>query len=120
MLHIPARIGAENSPSGSKPLGTRHQTVRYTQAVGETPRSKREVVARRLSEGEDRLASYCGAARNRYLGGVEAAWERSPAHKVRVGSRTGVELYDRADREERGAGAGAIATSDGAVDPRGL
>src|SRR5215204_2103352 len=111
----PARMGAENGPSSSKPLGTRHQTLRYKQAVSDTPHSKSEVIARQLSKGEDRLASYRGAARNPYLRGVEAAWERSPPHKVRVGSRTGVELYDRAGRKERGAGAvvGAIAADNG-------
>src|SRR5215203_3497328 len=81
-------------------------------------RLRREV--RQLSEEEARLACDCGAARNPYLRGVEAARKRSPPHKVRVGSWTGVELYDRADREELVAGAGAVAAGDGAVDPRGL
>src|SRR5215208_908108 len=101
---------------GSKLLGTRHPGIRHTSAVGETPRSKSEVVVRRLSEEEARLASDCGGARNHYLRGVGAARKRSPPHEVRVGSRTGVELYDRADREERVASAGAVAASDGAVD----
>lgn len=37
-----------------------------------------EVVSGRLSEGEGRLASYSGAPRDRYPGGVEAARERPP------------------------------------------
>ena len=79
-----------------------------------------EVVAPRLFEGEAGLASDRGAARNPYLGGVATARESSPAQETRVGSRTGIEPYDRADREERAAAAGAVATCDGAVDPRGL
>jgi hypothetical protein len=71
---------ATSSPQpGSKLLGMRYQTVRSKQAVGETPHSKSEVVARRLSEGEARLASDRGATRNPYLGGVATARESSPA-----------------------------------------
>jgi hypothetical protein len=112
---------ATSSPQpGSKLLGARYQTVRSKQAVGETPRSKSEVLARRLSEGEARLTSDRGAARNPYLGGVATAREPSPTQKARVGSGTGIKPYDRADREESAAAAGAVATCDGAVDPRGL
>src|SRR5215212_1866491 len=105
---------------GSKLLGARYQTVRSKQAVGETPRSKSEVLAPRLSEGEARLTSDRGAARNPYLGGVTTARESSPAQETRVGSGTGIKPYNRADPEERAAAAGAVATSDGAVDPRRL
>src|SRR5829696_2885356 len=117
----PGAMRWPSSPqAGSKLLGTRYQTLRSKQAVGETLPSKSEVLARRLSEGEDRLASDRGAARNPYLGGVATARESSPALKTRVGSGTGIKPYDRADREERAAAAGAVASGDGAVDPRGL
>ena len=84
LLVSPARRVAQNRPSDSKLLRGRHQTVRSKQAVGEkavgeTPRSKREVVARRLFEGEAGLAIDRGAARNPYLGGVTTARESSPA-----------------------------------------
>src|SRR5215204_6689021 len=102
---------------GSKLLGTRYQTLRSKQAVSETRRSKSEVVAQRLSEGEARLAGYRGAARNPNLGGVATAWESSPALKTRVGSGTGIEPYDRAGREEGAAAARSVASGDGAVDP---
>ena len=79
LLLSPARIVAQNRPSNSKPLWRSHQTFSSKQAVGETPRSKSEVVASRLSEREARLARYRGAARNTYLGGVTTTRESSPA-----------------------------------------
>src|SRR5215217_8871717 len=73
-----------------------------------------------LSEHEARLTVDRGAARDGDLGGVEAAWEASPAHELRVVGRAGVEPDDGTDRVERRAGARAVAERDRAVDSRRL
>src|SRR5829696_4986630 len=106
LRNSPGAMRWPSSPQpGSKLLGTRYQTVRSKQAIGETPHSESEVVPPRLFEGEARLAIDRGAARNPYLGGVATTRESSPALKTRVGRGTGIEPYDRADREERAAAA---------------
>src|SRR5215218_3006032 len=79
LLHVLLVPSRRCSDSISKPPCTRHRAVRSNQAVGEQGRSKGEVVAPRLFEGEARLARYRGAARNPYLGGVATARESSPA-----------------------------------------